>query len=162
MGFRLWPSSVREYSTLGGTSAYTLRLISPLSSISRSCAVNTFCDTLPMDFFSSPKRFVPGSKSRRISTFHLSPMSVKVVSPGQAGNSFFTVCHAILPASKYIKSANRFLAVTTALYCAYFTICLYRYIISLCPIIVKAGKRKQEKNTTHYRELQIAFTLANG
>lgn len=75
--------------------SHILRFMSPLSSISRSCAVNTFCDTLPMDFFSSPKRFVPGSKSRRINTFHLSPMSVKVVSTGQAGNSFFTVCSHI-------------------------------------------------------------------
>lgn len=33
IGFKLWPSSVSEYSTLGGTSAYTLRSISPLSSI---------------------------------------------------------------------------------------------------------------------------------
>lgn len=64
IGFKLWPSSVSEYSTLGGTSAYTLRSISPLSSISRSCAVSTFCDTLPMDFFSSPKRFVPGADRR--------------------------------------------------------------------------------------------------
>lgn len=64
IGFKLWPSSVSEYSTLGGTSAYTLRSISPLSSISRSCAVSTFCDTLPMDFFSSPKRFVPAADRR--------------------------------------------------------------------------------------------------
>lgn len=33
IGFKLWPSSVSEYSTLGGTSAYTLRSISPLSSM---------------------------------------------------------------------------------------------------------------------------------
>lgn len=41
--------------------------------------------TLPMDFFNSPNRFVPGSKSRIMSTFHLSLMSVSVVSTGQAG-----------------------------------------------------------------------------
>ena len=43
--------------------------------------------TLPMDFFNSPNRFVPGSKSRIMSTFHLSLMSVSVVSTGQAGKS---------------------------------------------------------------------------
>ena len=40
-----------------------------------------------MDFFNSPKRFVPGSKSRKINTFHLSPINVKVVSTGNAGKS---------------------------------------------------------------------------
>ena len=59
--------------------------------MSRSCAVSTFCETLPMDFFSSPKRLVPGIRSRRMSTFHLSPISRSVVSTGQAGNSF-VVC----------------------------------------------------------------------
>ncbi len=29
---------------------------------------------MPTDFFSSPKRVVPGIKSRRIRTFHVSPM----------------------------------------------------------------------------------------
>ena len=95
IGFRLCPKSVNEYSTLGGTSAYTLRLISPFSSISRSCAVNTFCDTLPMDFFYSPKRFVPESKSLRIKTFHLSPISINVVSTGQAGSSLTEFCSFI-------------------------------------------------------------------
>ena len=40
-----------------------------------------------MDFFSSPKRLVPGIRSRRIRTFHLSLIKVKVVSTGQAGRS---------------------------------------------------------------------------
>ena len=52
MGRRLCPSSVREYSTLGGTSAYTFRFTRPLSSIDRSCAVSTFCDTFPTEFLS--------------------------------------------------------------------------------------------------------------
>ena len=38
------------------------------------------------------ERFVPGIKSRRISTFHLSPMRVSVVSTGQAGNAFIVFC----------------------------------------------------------------------
>ena len=58
MGFRLLPRSVRLYSTRGGTSAYTFRLTSPFASMSRSWAVSTFWDTLPMDFLSSPNRRV--------------------------------------------------------------------------------------------------------
>lgn len=38
-------------------------------------------------FFSSPNRFVPGSRSRRINTFHLSPIMESVISTGQAGNT---------------------------------------------------------------------------
>ena len=47
--------------------------------------------TLPMDFFNSPNRFVPGSKSRIMSTFHLSLMRVSVVSTGQAGRTFASI-----------------------------------------------------------------------
>lgn len=84
IGFKLYPTSVSEYSTFGGTSAYTFRFTSPLCSICRSCAVNTFCETCPIDFFNSPNRFVPGSKSLKIKTFHLSLIKVSVVSTGQA------------------------------------------------------------------------------
>lgn len=42
MSLRPHPVSVRVCSTLGGTSAYTLRVSRPLSSISRSWAVSTF------------------------------------------------------------------------------------------------------------------------
>lgn len=42
-----------------------------------------------MDFLSSPNRLVPGIRSRRISTFHLSPMSISVVSTGRAGKLWF-------------------------------------------------------------------------
>ena len=92
IGLRLCPSFVNVYSTLGGTSAYTVRVNRPLSSMARSCAVNTFCDTLPTDFFNSPNLFVPVSRSRKIKTFHLSPIKDKVVSTGQAGNSFTVFC----------------------------------------------------------------------
>lgn len=113
MGFRLSPKSVKMYSTLGGTSAYTVRVNKPFSSIARSCAVNTFCDTLPIDFFSSPNRFVPVSKSRKIKTFHLSPIKVNVVSTGQAGNSF-TVFDSLI----MITSTQWFLRETLfPLYC---------------------------------------------
>ena len=51
-----------------------------------------------MDFFNSPKRFVPGIRSRRMSTFHLSLISVSVVSTGQAGSSFAAaaICRSLL------------------------------------------------------------------
>ena len=38
-----------------------------------------------MDLRSSPNRLVPVSRSRRMSTFHLSLMRVRVVYTGQAG-----------------------------------------------------------------------------
>ena len=77
------------------------------SSIARSCAVRTFCDTFPTDFFSSPNRFVPGIKSLRISTFHLSPISVKVVSTGQAGSSFFAFAAIIsIPLKNFLEVLN--------------------------------------------------------
>ena len=40
-GCKLVPSSVSEYSTRGGTSAYTRRVIRALASICRSCEVST-------------------------------------------------------------------------------------------------------------------------
>lgn len=59
IGFILSPSSVRVYSTFGGTSGNTSLETSPFSSISRRFAVRTFWDMPDTDFFSSPKRFVP-------------------------------------------------------------------------------------------------------
>lgn len=87
---------------------------SPLSSIARSWAVKTFWDTLPTDFFSSPKRFVPGIRSRRINTFHLSPMRVSVVSTGQAGSSFFAFASIISISPKIFSSAKLPKNLTTA------------------------------------------------
>ena len=55
----------------------------------RKCEVRTFCDIPFSDFFNSPKRFVPVSKSRTIRTFHLSPININVVSTGQGGNFSF-------------------------------------------------------------------------
>ncbi len=80
---------------------------SPFSSIARSCAVRTFCDTFPTDFFSSPNRFVPGIKSLRISTFHLSPISVKVVSTGRARKCILCFCcNHFNPSEKFFGSAK--------------------------------------------------------
>ena len=57
-------------------------------------------NTLPMDFFNSPNRLVPVIKSRRIRTFHLSPINMSVVSTGQAGSSF-AVCIASFPFNSF-------------------------------------------------------------
>lgn len=63
--------------------------------------------------FSSPNRFVPVSKSRKIKTFHLSPIKVNVVSTGQAGNSFTAFDSLIM-----ITSTQWFLSETLfQLYC---------------------------------------------
>lgn len=106
IGFRLRPRSVREYSTRGGTSAYTSRCTRPFASIARSWTVSTFWETLPTHFFSSPKRLVPVIRSRRINTFHLSPIRVRVVSTGQAGSSFFFTS-SIATTSKILLKARR-------------------------------------------------------
>ena len=104
-GFKLCPNSVNVYSTRGGTSGKTVRISKPLSSICRSWEVSTFWLTLPMDFFNSPNRFVPDSKSRIMSTFHLSLMSVSVVSTGQAGKAFASlIVSSCLLVSKMLYS----------------------------------------------------------
>ena len=90
-GFRLQPVSVSEYSTRGGICAYILRFTRPSSSIERKWAVSTFCDMPLTDFFNSPNRLVPVSKSRRISIFHRSLISVTVSSTSQCGNCFFII-----------------------------------------------------------------------
>ena len=71
------------------------------NSVPKAVSWSTFWDTAPKDFLSSPKRFVPGSKSRRINTFHLSPIKVKVVSTGQAGNSLTDFCSLIISSPIY-------------------------------------------------------------
>ena len=51
MGFKLFPKSVREYSTLGGTSAYTVRVRRPFSSISRQLGGQHFLRHASDGFF---------------------------------------------------------------------------------------------------------------
>lgn len=55
--------------------------------------MRNFCETVPMDFFSSPNLFVPVIRSLRIRTFHLSPIRLNVVSTGHAGNSYNMNAH---------------------------------------------------------------------
>ncbi len=80
------PVSVNEYSTRGGTSGYTSRCTRPSRSIWRRFAVSTFWEMLPIERRNSLNRIVPFSRSRRISTFHLSEIISNVVSTGHAGN----------------------------------------------------------------------------
>lgn len=104
-----------------------MRIKSPRSSICRRLEVRTFWEMCPMDFFNSPKRLVPDKRSRRIRTFHLSLISVRVVSTGHAGSServFFFCCF-------HPKTSSSIFLVTIALLSAYFTICLYPPIIKL-------------------------------
>ena len=81
MGFRLYPVSVRVYSTFGGTCGYILRVTSPACSMALRWLVRTFRVMPLTDRMSSLNRFVPVSKSRMMRTFHLSPMSRRVISP---------------------------------------------------------------------------------
>lgn len=89
MGFKLCPSSVRLYSTCGGTSAYTFRFTNPSDFIFLKLEVSTFWLTRPILRYNSPNLFAPGIKSRRIRTFHLLPINISAVSTGQDGNSLF-------------------------------------------------------------------------
>lgn len=87
-GFKLCPSSESEYSTLGGTSCIHFSINKTVFSY-HEAVQSVLLDTPPTVFLRSPNRFFPENKSRRISTFHLSPIKVNVVSTGHAGN-FFT------------------------------------------------------------------------
>ena len=68
----------------------------------------TFWETVPIDFFSSPKRFVPGIRSLKIKTFHLSPIKLSVVSTGQAGSSFIFSFMIKLLHSFFLFLINKF------------------------------------------------------
>lgn len=86
------PSSDNAYTTFGGTSGKTVRVMIPSVSIERKLSVNTFW-LIPSRFFcSSLKRQGRWSKLRMISNFHLLPINCTVVATGQAGSSsFFTI-----------------------------------------------------------------------
>lgn len=75
MGFKDFPSGVREYSTRGGTSAKTSRSISPSSSSARRLSVSTFLLMDGIVFMKSVNRCLPSNSRLRISrSFHLFPM----------------------------------------------------------------------------------------
>lgn len=87
MGRKLCPSSVRLYSTRGGTSGNTRRTIRPCFSMSRRLLVSTFWEMSPTERCNSRKRMGWERRSRMIRNHHLPPMSWAVVSTGQAGRS---------------------------------------------------------------------------
>ncbi len=64
-----------EYSTRGGTSAYTSRCTMPSSSSSRRCELSTFSVTPGTARRNSPKRQVRSFSAHRMSTFHLPPIT---------------------------------------------------------------------------------------
>ena len=79
------PSSLREYSTLGGTSAYTVLVIIPSSSMERRLSVKTFWLIPSRSFFNSLKRQGRTRRFLIINSFHLLPIKETVVATGQAG-----------------------------------------------------------------------------
>ena len=89
-GCKDMPVLVSVYSTLGGTSANTLRESSLLSSNSFKLLVSTFWEH-PTLFFNSPKRLVPVNKSRIIRIFHLLPINLSSTATGHGGKFFFVI-----------------------------------------------------------------------
>ena len=83
------PSSERAYSTRGGTSGNTVRVIIPSSSIERRLSVRTFWLIPSRLFCSSLKRQGLTSKFLIMSSFHLLPIRDTVVATGQSGSSSF-------------------------------------------------------------------------
>ena len=77
------PNSDKAYSTLGGTSGYTVRVMIPSASIERKLSVNTFWLMPSKSRFSSLKRHGRISRFRMISSFHLLPISATVVATGR-------------------------------------------------------------------------------
>ena len=88
------PSGLREYSTRGGTSGYTVRVTRPSSSMERRLSVSTFWLMPSRLLRSSLNRQGRASRLRRISSFHLLPISCTVVATGQAGISSFVSIHS--------------------------------------------------------------------
>jgi len=83
IGIKLRPSSVMEYSTFGGTTGYTVRVMRFCSSSSRSWWVSTRGVAERMAFCSSLKRRVPSARCQRISALYFPPIKSSVVSTGQ-------------------------------------------------------------------------------
>ena len=102
--FRDKPVFVSVYSTRGGTSAKTRRSSNLLSSSSLKFAVSTFWEH-PTLFFNSPKRLVPVSKSRMISTFHLFHISFSNTATGQGGNFFLVIIFKLYSISFFLATS---------------------------------------------------------
>lgn len=81
--FNSFPFSVKEYSTLGGTTGYTFLEIIPSLSKSLKFSVNTFAEIPTTLLVNSLYLFVPVSKSLNINIFHLFAIIDAVYSTGQ-------------------------------------------------------------------------------
>ena len=68
------PSSVRAYSTLGGTVGYTVRVTRPSRSSARSVRVSMRCEMPPTSRLISLNRLGPLPSRLTTSTVHLSPI----------------------------------------------------------------------------------------
>lgn len=82
-GDRLFPSSVSEYSTRGGTSLWDSLMINPSFSSSFSCSASTFLDISGIRTAISPKRFLPDIRKYIMIVFHFPPISWRVAVTGQ-------------------------------------------------------------------------------
>ena len=78
------PSSEREYSTRGGTSGYTVRLIRSSASIDLRLSVSTFWLMPSRDFCSSIKRQGRSDNFWKISSLHLFPGTGKASVRGES------------------------------------------------------------------------------
>ena len=83
------PSSVKLYSTLGGTSAYTLRVTRRKSSRRLSVWESIFLETSGMSFWKSRKRHTPYfCMATMAKTDHLSPIWERMSRTGQKPSKF--------------------------------------------------------------------------
>src|SRR5574344_2426743 len=87
-------SSVRLYSTRGGTSAYTVRLTKPSASSPRRALPNILGEMSGMhDCISLLRIGHPFPSSvRRMSTVHLSPILVMTLRTGHSGKRGSVIC----------------------------------------------------------------------
>ena len=113
-GRREWVRGVSAYSTLGGTSGYTVRVTYPSSSSVRRVTVSIFCDMSGMSRCNSLKRMadLPVLLSVYITkSDHLSQSFDKMLRIGQSGNtaSSIIVLSIIQCVSNYSIKVSRFL-----------------------------------------------------
>ena len=83
IGNKLPPFSVSEYSTLGGTTGYTTRVISALSSSSRNCCVSILGVASGTSLRNCEKRSVLPVRCHSNSALYFPPISCNVAETGQ-------------------------------------------------------------------------------
>lgn len=88
IGLRDLPKSLSAYSTRGGTSRYTVRVMIPSSSIDLRLSVSTFWLMPSKSFLSSLKRQGLCKRFLIMSNFHLLPIRATVVATGHSGKKY--------------------------------------------------------------------------